>query len=228
LDANARPWTYSGVTASIARKNRPILFRRGLKLINGQSFDLGSDSDGIPYGLAIASENPVYVQGNYNAPGTFDTTHRACSIIADAVTLLSNSWSDANSFTYPNNPSGRAASDSWYRMAVIAGKGVPFPNINLSDVDKRDFGTDGGVHNFLRYLENWGGQSLKYKGSIVSLFFNRQATGTYKCCTNVYSPPDRGYSFDVEFLEPSLLPPRTPMFHDVNITGFTQIRTPNK
>jgi hypothetical protein len=25
-----------------------------------------------------------------------------------------------------------------------------------------DFGTDGGVHNFLRYLEEWGGQTSNY------------------------------------------------------------------
>jgi hypothetical protein len=47
--------------------------------------------------------------------------------------------------------------------------------------------------------------------------------GTYKCCQNVYSPPTRGYNFDTEFLTPSLLPPRTPMFRDVNILTFRQI-----
>jgi hypothetical protein len=58
---------------------------------------------------------------------------------------------------------------------------------------------------------------------MASFYFNRQAAGTYKCCTNVYTPPTRAYSFDVEFLDPSLLPPKTPMFRDVNATGFFQI-----
>jgi hypothetical protein len=233
LDANARPWTYTGVTATIARRNRPIFFRRGLKLTNGSAIDLGANG-GIPFGLAVASENPVYIQGNYNSTGgTFDGSHVAASIIADAVTLLSNSWNDRHSFNCPHTlaatcnggKSGRVASTTWYRMAIIAGKGMSFPH---PDTLYQDFGTDGGVHNFLRFLENWGGQTLNYRGSIVSLFFNRQATGIYKCCTNVYSPPSRGYNFDVEFLQPNLLPPRTPMFRDVNITGFTRMTLPSQ
>jgi hypothetical protein len=233
LLASARPWFYSGVNAAIARKNRPVFFRRALKLVNGSTLDFGS-VDGNPLGLAVVSENPVYVQGNYNSTGgTFDGSHVAASVIGDAVTLLSNNWNDIYSFNCPHSLAstcngskpGRVASTTWYRMAVIAGKGKPFPHPSGL---YQDFGTDGGVHNFLRYLENWGGQTLNYRGSIVSLFFNRQATGTYKCCTNVYSPPSRGYNFDTDFLTPALLPPRTPMFRDVNITGFTRMNMPNQ
>jgi hypothetical protein len=223
LDGTARPWT--AVAANIARVNRPLFFRRALKLVNGQSINLGS-SDGIPLGLTVASENPVYVQGNYNSTGSFAGAHAASAIVADAVTLLSNSWTDLKSFTAPFNVGGgsaRSASTTWYRMAIIAGKGKPFPQPASSP---QDFGTDGGVHNFIRLLENWSGQTLNYRGSIISLFFNRQALGVYKCCTNVYSPPTRGYNFDTEFLDPSLLPPRTPMFRDINITGFTRLINP--
>ena len=226
LDNAARPWDL--IDKNIARRNGAIFFRRALKLVNGESIDLGN-VDGIALGLTVASENHVYVQGNYNAAGTFAGAHVPCSVVSDAVTLLSNSWNDTKSFNYPHRldggANGRTASTSWYRMAVIAGKGRPFPQPASTP---QDFGTDGGVHNFLRYLENWGGQTLNYRGSIVSLFFNRQAVGLYKCCNNVYSPPTRGYIFDTEFLEPSLLPPRTPMFRDVNITGFTRLIMPNQ
>jgi hypothetical protein len=233
LTGAARPWFYSGVTAGIARKNKPLFFRRALKLINGATISLGAKEDGTPLGLAIVSENPLYVQGNYNANGSFSGAHAAASVIADATTLLSNSWNDIYSFNCPHSldstcnggKNGRTASTTWYRMAVISGKGKPFPHPTGL---YQDFGTDGGVHNFLRYLENWSNQTLNYRGSIISLFFNRQATGTYKCCTNVYSPPSRGYNFDVDFLTPALLPPRTPMFRDVNITGFTRMNMPNQ
>jgi hypothetical protein len=236
LVTNARPWFYTvsgtNVSAGIARKNRPIFFRRSLKLVNGSTLNLGSVG-GTPLGLAIVSENPVYIQGDYNAAGTFAGSHVAASVIADAVTLLSNNWNDIRSFNCPHSldatcngtKPGRIASTTWYRMAVVAGKGKSFQYPNGLG---QDFGTDGGVHNFLRYLENWGGQTLNYRGSIVSLFFNRQATGTYKCCTNVYSPPSRGYNFDTDFLTPALLPPRTPMFRDVNITGFTRMNMPSQ
>ena len=109
-------------------------------------------------------------------------------------------------------------------------KEFPFPQPG-GYATNQDFGTDGGVHNFLRYNENWGangGQTLNYRGSIISMFYNRQAIGVYKCCTTVYSPPTRGYNFDTEFLTPSLLPPRTPLFRDVNTTGFTQLLLPSQ
>jgi hypothetical protein len=222
LDNSARPWT--AVDASIARVNRPIFFRRGLKLVNGSVLDLGNDGT-TPYGLTVTAENPVYVQGNYNAPGTFTGAHVACAVMADAITLLSNNWNDRSSFTSPHSLAGRLAATTWYRTAVIAGKGRPFPQPPST---AQDYGTDGGVHNFLRYIENWSGDTLYYRGSIVSLFFNRQAVGTYKCCNNVYSPPGRGYNFDVDFLSPNLLPPRTPMFRDINITGFTRLIMPDQ
>ena len=81
------------------------------------------------------------------------------------------------------------------------------------------------MHNFLRLLKDWNG-TVHYRGSLVGFYFNRQAVGTYKCCTNVYSPGTRDYQFDIDFLTPALLPPRTPMFRDVNTLGFTQVLTP--
>jgi hypothetical protein len=154
-------------------------------------------------------------------------------VIADAMTLLSNSWNDANSFACPYGLGGggvcnfRSAATTTYRLAVAAGKGISFPQ-PVGYTTYQDFGTDGGVHNFLRMVENWGGQTLFYHGSIVSFYYNRQATGAYKCCTTVYSPPTRGYNFDTDFLTPSLLPPRTPMFRDVNTVGFSQMILPNQ
>ncbi len=215
LTAAARPAT--SVAPAIAQVNRAILFRRALKLTNGSLGDI------VAPGLTIASENPVYVQGHYNANSAgFGNPHIAAAVIADAVTLLSSSWNDNNSFSSPHNPAGRDAGTTWYRFAVLAGKGKSFPRPTSFAADQ-DFGTDGGVHNFLRYLENWGGETLNFRGALASFYFNRQAVGTYKCCTNVYSPPSRGYAFDTDFLQPSLLPPLTPMFRDLNTTGFTQV-----
>jgi hypothetical protein len=226
LDTAARPYTSvdpgGAITEAeeiaIARRNPAIFFRRALKLTNGGPGNL------VEPGLTIASENPVYVEGNWNAnSSSFPAAHVASAILADSLTLLSNSWNDRRSFTDPHAQGPRTASTTGYRFAVIAGKGLSFPHVSGT---YQDFGTDGGAHNFLRYLENWGGQALNFRGSIVSLFASRQATGTYKCCADVYSPPSRGYNFDTEFLTPSLLPPRTPMFRDVNITGFSQIIRP--
>jgi hypothetical protein len=228
--AATRPWTsvdpanalgFSEETG-IARRNPAIFFRRAIKLTNGA--DLLGAAPGLT-GLTIASENPVYVQGNWNANGTFAGNHVATAVLADAVTLLSGNWNDLNSFTNAFNMGNRDATTSWYRLAIIAGKGRTFPQPGVG-APPEDYGTDGGAHNFLRYIEDWSNQTLNYRGSIANMYFSRQATGTYKCCAIVYSPPTRGYNFDVEFLTPALLPPRTPMFRDVNITGFAQIIKP--
>jgi hypothetical protein len=210
-------------TVAIARRNPAIFFRRALKLTQGTLGNL------VAPGLTIASENPVYIQGHWNANNAgFGDPHVATAVLADAVTLLSGNWNDWNSLVNPHvfSDSQRNATTTWFRVAIISGKGRAFQQPAGT---AQDFGTDGGAHNFLRYIENWGangGQTLNYRGSIASMFFNRQAVGTYKCCTIVYSPPTRGYNFDVEFLNPALLPPRTPMFRDVNVTGFAQIIRP--
>ena len=218
LDNTARPTTL--VTAPLAKANRTILFRRALKLTNG---NLGSF---VMPGVTVTAENPVYIQGDYNAGGgaAFGEPNAATAVIADAVTLLSNSWDDWTSIQFPHDPNSRPATTTWYRTAIISGKGLSFPR--PSPGDAQDFGTDGGLHNFLRFLESWGGQTLNYRGSLISLAYNQQGIGTFKCCTNVYSPPVRAFAFDVDFLDSNLLPPGTPAFRDINILGFTQVIRP--
>ena len=228
LTAAARVYNTSvggvAVTAPVMMVNRPIFFRRALKIING---GLGN----LPPGLTIAAENPVYIQGNYNATAAaIDPNavgHVASSLLADAVTFLSNNWNDVVSFFNPNDPGSRPGTATGYRVAVASGKNLSFTQPTWAGVAK-DFGTDGGVHNFFRYLEDWGGNSLYYRGSIVNLFNSRQAVGVYKCCTNVYDPPNRVYNFDSDFLLPSLLPPGTPMFRDVDTLTFRQLLRPNQ
>jgi hypothetical protein len=217
LTTAATPTTV--VTAAVAKANRPVLFRRALKIVNGASGSLPAD------GLNVTSENPVYVVGPFNASNAaFTNVHAAAAIIADAVTLLSPNWTDQNSFANPNNPANRARTTTYYRFATIAGKnrGFQWAGTNCGVGCYQDYGTDAGTHNFLRMLEG-NGQQVNYRGSIASFFYSRQAVGVYKCCTNVYGAPTRGYNFDTEFLTPSLLPPKTPMFRDVNTTGFMQV-----
>ena len=231
---NIWPMMVAGV-ANAARENPPLFFRRAVKIVNGADLTaVGSCPSGVSCGLAIAIENPVYIQGDFNANiggAGWGSTEVASSVAADAVTLLSDQWNDVNSFSGPYCISGangcivtRNGNTSWYRTAIVAGGTLAFPQPNYGGVP-RDYGTDGGVHNFLRYIEAWGG-TLNYQGSIIDLYTSRQANGTFKCCTTVYSPPTRGYNFDTNFLNPTLLPPRTPLFRDVNTTGWTRVMQP--
>lgn len=204
--------------------------------------------NGVTYwgGFTVASENPVYIWGDYNTsaadaggwagdtlPGQGDAIGQvaAASVIADAVTLLSVDWSDLGSMmtnvTLPTtyrNPTH----DGHYRLAIAGGKNMTFqlPTYTNPAAPYRDFGTDGGVHNFLRYLEDWSNQTVYYKGSLVSLYYSTYDTGIFKCCSpDVYGVPTRDYYFDLDFSVPAGLPPGTPMFKDVNSLSYRQLFT---
>jgi hypothetical protein len=243
------------VDRNVARVNRAFFFRRALKLVNGGRGNLPANGT---QGLTVVAENPVYIEGNFNActnalPTQGNSFEPACvggvgfgnnpgadhvsaAVIADAVTFLSNAWNDIRSFRNPHDagasgltePNARQASTTWYRLAIIAGKGLSFPRPNNNPNDHTDFGTDGGAHNFIRYIERWSGAALNYRGALVSFYTSRQAVGTYKCCDIVYGPPTRGYNFDTDFLTPNLLPPRTPMFRDLNTLTFRQLLRPTQ
>lgn len=246
----------TGVTDQEGMANPVSGARHVLKLVDG-----GMSAGGVSYlpqmpaasgcvqsataptgcgGFTIASENPVYIQGNYNTSaadpfwGTANnavptqTMHSAAAIIADSVMVLSNTWSDMGSLMFPTVPGNRApAADAYYRTAISGGKNIPFPSpgwANTAGIN--DYGTDGGLHNFLRYLENWGAVNLWYDGSLVSMYYSEYNTGAFKCCTTVYSPPARKYYFDTLFLSPSNLPPATPEFQDVVNLSYHQNFTP--
>jgi hypothetical protein len=189
-------------------------------------------------GFTVASENPVYILGDYNssvadptwlvpAPPGPESVHSAAAVIADAVTLLSNSWSDQASLTSPTNIGGRPATTTYYRVAVSGGKNINFSVAGLAWAGG-DFGTDGGLHNFLRLLENWGGQALNYKGSLVSMYYSTYATGVDRDGGGTtYSPPIRNYIFDPLFTQPQNLPPGTPLFRDIDNLSYRQSFTPH-
>ena len=226
--ATARPW--SDIRAPYAQLNRAVLFRRALKLING---GLGSI---VAPGLTVAAENPIYIQGDWNATtqannaDPFLEPNVATSVAGDAVTLLSNNWNDNNSFTFPYLAPSRPRANTSYRVAIISGKGPIFPQPAGTG---GTFGTDGGVHSFLRFLEGSAGAWVNYRGSMATLYYHRQALSPFKCCGVaaggiVYDVPRRRYEFDLDFLDPALLPPLTPMFRDLNALGFTQETRPGK
>ena len=203
----------------VGRKNRVSGARHGLKLVNGA---LGN----VPTpGVTVASENIVYIHGNYNANDAgFGNPHAASAIIADATSFLSKDWADWRSFRYPTDNENRVADTTHYRVAIAAGKNMNWPHPAWGG---QDYGLDGGTHNFLRYLERWSGQEFWYQGSLISLYYSEYANGIYKCCDGVYSPPTRRYAFDTDFLDPANLPPGTPRFRDMVNLGYRQIFQPD-
>ena len=221
-------------------------YRRGVRLVNAQTIPgiYDSTTPANTKGFTFASENGVYVKGNYNAtgvasiPATGNTpysdylpantaTHIPASIVGDGITILSNAWNDAESFAYPYDVTKRLAADTTVRFAMISGD-----TIASKQADPNQGGIspqmNGGVHNFKRFLERWTDPTkdatfttnLNYSGSLINLFNSHNANGAFKCCNTVYNPPVRNWVFDSTFLDANRLPPGTPFFQYVQITGF--------
>jgi hypothetical protein len=227
--------------------------RHVLKLVDGTLGNLPLRPDNNKGGFTVGSENALYIQGDYNSnpadpiwntpPGGDQAGMAAAGVVADAVTVLSDAWVDRNSLSnvWPTNPytgvnsigfnvpaPARVAATTFYRVAVAGGKNVNFPFPGWETAADYGFGTDGGVHNFLRFLEDWGGSTLNYEGSLVSLYYATYNTGTFKCCNySVYTPPARNYIFDPDFTQPQNLPPGTPMFRDIDNLSYRQSFTPH-
>ncbi|MGI8470196.1 MAG: hypothetical protein ACR2N3_17275 [Pyrinomonadaceae bacterium] len=214
-------------------------YRRGVRLINGTVLPGNYDSTTPENtnGFTVASENGVYVKGNYNATGIRnvgtptqsidylpqDTVdHVPASVVGDAITILSNSWNDANSFSSPFSYSNRTASETTVRFAILAGDTMSSMDGTPNQGGGYNSHLCGGVHNFKRFLEDWGGIRLNYDGSLINLYNSHNNNGTYKS-GKVYSPPTRNWVFDATFLDPTRLPPGTPFFQSLSLTGFQRV-----
>jgi hypothetical protein len=107
-----------------------------------------------------------------------------CSVLADAVTILSNSWVDLLSSTKP------PAESTTVNTAIISGI-VPTNAYGGNNYS-------GGAENFPRFLEAWDGDKFTYYGSMVELFKSRQSIAIWQY-DPVYGAPDRQWYFDMNF-----------------------------
>ena len=214
-------------------------YRRGVRLINGTTLPgiYDSATPANTRGFTVSSENGVYVYGNYNTTGLTvnpagninsphlnylpqnTVNHIPASIVADAVTILSNGWDDSKSFWSPYNEGNRIGTTTQMRFAMISGDTIASRDAlpNQGGISPR---LNGGVHNFKRFLERWTGNRLDYSGSLINLFNSKNNNGSFKCCNTVYDPPIRNWVFDATFLDPGRIPPGTPFFQYVQTTGF--------
>lgn len=162
----------------------------GVRLVNGQTV--------LPSGFTLASPNPVYIKGHYNVPaahlGTANTSAtKPAAVIADAIMITSPAFNDRATSM------GRAVNTT-VNAAFLAGI-----------VETSSGVYSGGVENFPRFLEDWGGGvTFTYNGSMVVMYKSRQAITPWGG-SGVYVPPTRRWAFDTNFREVTKLPPGTPM-----------------
>jgi hypothetical protein len=141
----------------------------GIRLVKG--FELPSN------GLTIVTPNPLYVWGNYNT-----VTKRPAALVADAVTVLSEGWTD------PGETSTAAIAttvNASIMTGIVPSKGPHF---------------DGGFFNAVRLLENWNDVVLTFNGSVVAMWESQQAFEPWRDDTAIYNAPTRQWAFDPDFL----------------------------
>ncbi|HEY5043772.1 MAG TPA: hypothetical protein VIK53_17510 [Verrucomicrobiae bacterium] len=156
-----------------------------------------------PKGLTVATARPLYVLGDYNTDsatkGTSNTTTTLpASLVADAITILSDAWQDANQQSANLN----VASKTTVNAAFLTGV-----------VETTQGQYSGGMENFPRFLESWGTTIFTYNGSMVKMFPSLYATNVWEGINYVkhyYDPPARNWAFDANFDDPQKLPPKTP------------------
>ena len=158
---------------------------KGVRLSNGST---------LPAKLTVASDNAVYVKGDYNK-GSSSVSKKPAAVIGDAVNLLSNSWNDSKTHT----SSLPSASATTYNMAMISG-----------NQDTVGATYNGGLENLPRFHENWTGKACNIKGSLVNTWNSAHATGQWVYGGNRYTAPNRNWTYDTEFNDVSKLPPFTP------------------
>ena len=170
-----------------------------VRLLNGQTLPAA--------GLTIATPEPLYVQGDFNL-----NSAPAC-LAADAVTVLSGSWVDANS---TNSVTMRVAANTAINAAVVTGI-VPTTTAAYS----------GGAENALRLLETWTGKTLTFNGTIIVLYYSQYATAPWGT-PNVYSPPTRNWSYDTKLRDSATTPAGMPAARTIFREDWTTVKPYSK
>ncbi len=181
------------------RKDDGVSDKGGVRLVNGEKLP--------SQGLTVVSENPVYIQGNYN---TVDKVPAA--VLGDAITVLSNNWGkDGYDAKGKDETSEREAAETTVNAAFAMGP----------HAEAEPGAGNGEFNNLIRFLEDWDDVNFNYNGSVVALWHSQQATTPWRCCgdsgDNYYVPPIRNWAYDPLF--DTNPPPGTPM-------GIVVIRGP--
>jgi hypothetical protein len=156
-------------------------------------------------GLTIASDQPAFVQGDYN----LNPDWRPASFITDAINVLSNAWGDAWNDAQSQTWSARTATSTAVNAAFLSGTDVTGGSDGLGG---QGGGYNGGLENYPRFHENWSGRTFAYRGSFVSLGEPRHAGGAWSYGSPVYTAPNRDWNYDVRFNQAQNLPPLSPRF----------------
>jgi len=190
-------------------------------------------SGGDPTGVTLVSDQAAYVAGDYNRGplGGGGLPKQPAAVIADSLNLLSNNYFTADpTYTCGATVSNDCQSNRSLTDASRRGANTTMNTAFLAGVDNTTPGNyNGGLENYPRFHEDWGGFALAYRGSFVSLGTPAHVSGNW-CETggssvsgcNIYNPPLRNWDYDPDFNDVKNIPPLTPRFVSVEQVLFSQ------
>jgi hypothetical protein len=194
----------------------------------------------LPGAMTIASDQSIYLQGDYNTivkkpaaimgdtitalsvncvspnkeddPSKIPTANINCLIFPWEGLISGNSPWTGGSLTKVPQAKMYIAQTTSVNAAFLSFTAQSFGNLGLG----RDYGSSlysGGLNNYMRFVEDWDSGSFNYSGSLVSLATPLEFGGRYRSGSGEYSyfnPPDRDFQYDTSFNAFPSLPPMTP------------------
>jgi hypothetical protein len=191
-------------------------FLKRVRIANAGTINWGGvRANGRAIGLTIYTPEVCYLQGNFNVVA--DTTGKfpVCALYCDGLVALSTAWTDAavNALSGLATGTWTTATSTIHRLClVIHNTPTDLANINVSDVSQP--GGSGGIHNVIKFLENWSGIDWAFVGSLVVLNRGTYTRG-YLGNQDIYNPPNRLYCFNDDLFRE--LPPFPDIINDVFI-----------
>jgi hypothetical protein len=181
-----------------------------VRLFNGENLQVTGASGKLSptLGVTVATENPVFIWGNYNttginaappngtaalndssAPYRYLGSQVPASIVADAFFAMSKTWFDSSSAINPDTSTRRPAdlnlpnvgAETSVRAGIIAGNNLSA----LAGSPDQDNGSEsrlnGGMINFPRFVEDWYSVQRRwnYVGSFIPLYHSTEAVGPW-------------------------------------------------
>lgn len=193
--------------------------KNGIRLYNGGNLPNN--------GLTIATEDGIYVHGDYNTGATATVSNQSTFELSLSGSVPSNgSGGNANNdkstttSNYTRKPAAligdavTVLSNGWIDTAAGSGLSsrkadnttinaafltgfVPSGYTPTGDLDDQ-YGYSGGANNYPRFLEDWGSRYFTYVGSMVELFVSKTFTGAWDT-GDIYAPPLRAWKYDTNF-----------------------------
>ncbi len=200
---------------------------------NAPVYILGSyNADGVISTAAATNSAKYPDDGNTGALGD-PSVQTPAAIAGDAITILSANYfgtgsstnlaphtgstvtknpTSSSAYKSPSNTTPSVAASVEIAAAFISGTNSTSPNAT----GPQEY--SGGVHNMPHFLENWSGDTVAIRGSLVSMYNSRVATGAWS--NSYYSAPVRQWGFDQIFAN-GIFPPICPQVISYRRVDYT-------